>query len=66
MFSLISGHSIQVASHGFQAPSDDKGRGIVKLETKIGYNAPPYFDHLKKGPVVIEIRETKKLLQEVS
>ncbi|XWS64911.1 hypothetical protein CRYUN_Cryun05aG0044800 [Craigia yunnanensis] len=41
------------------APSDDKGRGIVKSETKIGYNA------LKKGPDVIEIRETKKLLHEI-
>ncbi|XVF42633.1 hypothetical protein PTKIN_Ptkin01aG0380000 [Pterospermum kingtungense] len=47
------------------APSYDKGRGTVNYETNIGCNAPPYFDHLKKGSDVIVIRETKNLLHEV-
>ncbi|EOY10462.1 Uncharacterized protein TCM_025819 isoform 3 [Theobroma cacao] len=45
------------------APSDDKGRGIVKSKTKIGYHGP-YFEHLKEGADVIQIRETKRLLHE--
>ncbi|XVE90230.1 hypothetical protein DITRI_Ditri20bG0062300 [Diplodiscus trichospermus] len=44
------------------APSNDKGKGIEKSEPKIGFNAPPHFDHLRKGHDVIQIRETKKLL----
>ncbi|KAK6232741.1 hypothetical protein SCA6_002814 [Theobroma cacao] len=63
MFSLNSGRSIQVASHDLQAPSDDKGRRIVKSKTKIGYHGP-YFEHLKEGADVIQIRETKRLLHE--
>ncbi|XP_022718816.1 protein EMSY-LIKE 3-like isoform X3 [Durio zibethinus] len=47
------------------APSDDKGRGIVQPETKIGYNTAPYFDHLRKGSDVIVICETKNFLHEI-
>ncbi|WRX24786.1 ENT domain - like 3 [Theobroma cacao] len=46
------------------APSDDKGRRIVKSKTKIGYHGP-YFEHLKEGADVIQIRETKRLLHEL-
>ncbi|KAK6289135.1 hypothetical protein POUND7_000676 [Theobroma cacao] len=46
------------------APSDDKGRRIVKSKTKIGYHGP-YFEHLKEGADVIQIRETKRLLHEI-
>lgn len=48
------------------ASSDDKTRGMVKSKTNVGYNAPPYLHQLKKGSDVIVIRETKKLLHEVS